>query len=115
MRWALLLAICCLPPADALADEQQPAGPAELFRSRIAPLLQQSCLKCHSGDQPEGGLSLSTRAQLLKGGDSGPAVSATDVAASLLLQAVRWEGPQMPPTGRLPAREIEAIQQWIAT
>lgn len=115
MRWALLLAICCLPPADALADEQQPAGPAELFRSRIAPLLQQSCLKCHSGDQPEGGLSLSTRAQLLKGGDSGPAVSATDVAASLLLQAVRWEGPQMPPTGRLPARDIEAIQQWIAT
>lgn len=115
MRWVLLLAIGLLPVTDAVADEAAPTAQGQLFRTQIAPLLQQACLRCHSGDHPEAGLNLTTRAHLLKGGDSGPAVNTADVSASLLLQAVLYAGPQMPPTGRLPARQIESLRLWIAS
>lgn len=114
MRWVLLLAIGFLPVTCVLADEAAPAAQGLLFRTEIAPLLQQACLKCHSGDHPEAGLNLTTKAQLLRGGDSGPAVNTANVSASLLLQAVLYAGPQMPPTGRLPARQVESLRQWIA-
>jgi hypothetical protein len=45
-----------------------------LFADFVAPLMEQRCGRCHSGDEPKGGLNLTTRAGLLAGGDSGAAV-----------------------------------------
>jgi len=61
-----------------------------------------------------GGLRLDSRAGLLAGGDSGPAISADDSATSLLLQALRYDGLQMPPAGRLPESVIQDFQTWVS-
>src|SRR5690242_12043155 len=57
-----------------------------------AGILQQNCASCHSGASPTGGLRLTGRAEMLKGGASGPAVSLAKPDDSLLLKAVRYQG-----------------------
>ena len=50
------------------------AEPDRLFREQVAPILEKRCVHCHGAEMPKGGLSLATRAGLLKGGENGPAV-----------------------------------------
>lgn len=97
------------PPAGASAE-----GVA-LFESTIAPLFEAHCWKCHGGQEGKlrGGLRLTSRAGLLKGGDLGPAIDLETPSESLLLQAVRREGPEMPPDGRLPEAAIAALTRWV--
>jgi hypothetical protein len=51
----------------------------------------------------------------LKGGDSGEVAVAGDPDQSPLIQAVRYEDPdlRMPPDHRLPPREVEALEEWV--
>ena len=89
---------------------------AEFFEKSVRPLLVEKCWPCH-GDagRPKGGLRLTSRPSLLKGGDSGAAAVAGDPAASLLIQAIRYEHePKMPPKGKLTDREIEVLTRWVA-
>ena len=53
--------------------------------------------------------------QLLKGGDSGPAILPGAPEKSLLIKAVRYGNKdlQMPPKHQLTAREIELLEQWV--
>ena len=48
----------------------------EFFEAKIRPVLVKNCYACHSSavKSPMGGLFLDTRAGVLKGGNSGPAV-----------------------------------------
>ena len=46
------------------------------------------CLKCHGDTKPKGGLRLTLRPVILKGGDTGPAVVSGEPDKSLLIQAV---------------------------
>ena len=52
-------------------------------------------------------------AALAKGGDSGPPLIAGKPGKSLLLEALRYEGLEMPPSGRLPANVVRDFEQWI--
>jgi uncharacterized small protein (DUF1192 family) len=63
--------------------------------------------------EPKGGLDLSTRAGLLRGGESGPAVVPGRPDESLLVQRV-GDG-SMPPTkaDRLKETEVAALQAWV--
>lgn len=91
-----------------------PLSPREFFRDRVRPVLEAKCLGCHAAE-PQGGLRMDSRAALLKGGKSGPAVVNRDPDASLLLKMVRDDGDlRMPPTGSLSKTEIDDIAQWIA-
>src|SRR3954468_14696059 len=94
--WVLMLMI----PAVASADDG--AG-LEFFESRIRPVLVEHCYKCHSAGAKalKGGLRLDTRAGIGKGGDGGPAVVPGDPDSSLILEALRFEGLEMPPAGKL--------------
>ncbi|HWC96798.1 MAG TPA: DUF1549 domain-containing protein, partial [Candidatus Sulfopaludibacter sp.] len=85
------------------------------FEAKIRPLLASQCLGCHVSSQksPPANLTLDSRAAILKGGDSGPAAVAGDPATSRIMQAIRYEGPQMPPSGKLPADQIALVEQWI--
>ncbi|MBY0229082.1 MAG: hypothetical protein K2W96_07375, partial [Gemmataceae bacterium] len=85
----------------------------EGFEKRIRPLLVEKCLSCH-GDKPKGGLRLTSRAALLQGGDSGPAVVPGKPDESLLLKAVRHEGERKMPKEKLSASEIDALARWVA-
>lgn len=105
--------------AVAAADEPAAAGTAEqlaFFESKIRPVLVAHCYQCHAAESKivQGGLRLDSRAGLLAGGDSGPAISADDSATSLLLQALRYDGLQMPPAGRLPESVIQDFQTWVS-
>ena len=86
----------------------------EFFEARVRPLLVARCHACHGADDtPKGGLRLDSGEAVLRGGDSGPAVVAGDATASLLAAAIRWQGLEMPPDGRLPPEEVEILTRWI--
>ena len=87
------------------------------FESRIRPLLVERCYECHSAGAKKlrGGLLLDSRAGVIKGGDTGPAIAPGDLDASLLIQAVRHvsEDVAMPPKKKLPPEEIAALEAWV--
>src|ERR1051325_5029786 len=100
------LLLCCgtllaLAGAGSAQDPAANSEDAKFFESRIRPLLIDACQKCHGAEKPRGGLRLAARAALLKGGESAPAVLPGKPDESLLIKAVRYEGPEMPPKKRL--------------
>jgi len=90
------------------------AEQAQFFTSQVKPILQSNCVSCHSGAQPTGGLRVTSREALLKGGGSGPAVSLATPAESLLLAAVNYQGRKMPPSGKLPQAQIDLLTRWVS-
>jgi len=130
MRHAIVLIfafLCRLNPA--LAEE--PARPAasavdpdhsakmarglEVFQKDVRPLLTERCLKCHSGDEPQGSFDLSTREGLLKGGERGPAILTGRGEKSLLVRlAAQQQEPFMPEQGdALTSNQLAALVKWI--
>jgi mono/diheme cytochrome c family protein len=105
----------CARAADA--DGGPPVFAREqvnFFQTQVRPILKAHCLKCHGeGPKLRGGFRLDSRAAILNGGDLGPAVSLRNPEESLLLQAIRYEELEMPPAGKLPAREIAILTQWV--
>lgn len=103
-----LLAACFLHPSEA---EQR-----EFFEMKVRPLLARECLSCH-GPSKMGGLAMDSREALLKGGNSGPAITPQRPGESLLLEAVRHTHPRlkMPPSGKLPQSDIHILEEWIGT
>jgi cytochrome c553 len=106
---ALALAAVLTSQADDALD---------FFEKRVRPVLVDHCYRCHSADAPRvrGGLRLDSRAALLAGGDSGPALTPGDPDASLLLEAVRYTNVdlQMPPKGRLTDAAIADLADWVS-
>ncbi|HEY8668153.1 MAG TPA: c-type cytochrome domain-containing protein, partial [Tepidisphaeraceae bacterium] len=88
-------------------------APDEFFERRIRPLLSKNCYPCHTGAE-SGGLRLDSRARLLQGGKSGPALVPGEPEKSLLLQAVAWQGKlKMPPSGKLAEQDLADLSTWI--
>ena len=87
----------------------------EFFESKIRPVLIKHCYECHAADSKSirGGLLLDTRAGLLKGGDSGPALEPGKPAESMLLESLRFESFEMPPSGKLSPEIIADFETWI--
>lgn len=110
----LLAAIICLglSPVTILVSDDG----IEFFEKRIRPVLVEHCFDCHSGDarKLKGGLLLESREQLLKGGDSGPAIVPDQPIKSLLVQSLKWDSYEMPPKGKLPAKTIKDFEHWIS-
>ena len=94
------------------AAEISPAD-REFFESKIRPLLIEQCQSCHGDAKQKGGLRLDSRAALLTGGDSGPAIEGKELS-SLLVEVVEYTGDyKMPPKAKLPEEQIEAIREWV--
>jgi Protein of unknown function (DUF1553)/Protein of unknown function (DUF1549)/Planctomycete cytochrome C len=87
----------------------------DLFESKIRPILVKRCEKCHGEKKQEGGLRLDQKAGWARGGDQGPAIVPGKPHESLLVKAVSYadEALQMPPGGKLPEREVEALLDWV--
>jgi hypothetical protein len=97
--------------AAPLSPEQ-----TEFFEKQVRPVLAERCYECHSAEKKQkGGLALDTRAATLKGGDTGPALTAGDPEKSLLIEAIRYGNHdlQMPPKKRLSDAEVKALEQWV--
>jgi hypothetical protein len=89
--------------------------PAAHFQDRVLPLFQARCMSCHGPEKQKGGLRLDSRAAVLRGGDSGPAILAGDPEKSLLIQVVRQTHAEikMPPKEKLAADQVGLLVQWI--
>src|SRR5579862_6026999 len=86
---------------------------ADFFETKIRPLFAEKCYACHT-DKRMGGLQLDSREHFLKGGKSGPIAVPGDPGASLLVKALRYDAnPKMPPTGKLAAGQIAAVEAWV--
>ena len=81
---------------------------------RIRPVLAKNCYTCHTTAKL-GGLQLTSRENILKGGNSGPAILPGKPEESLLIQAVSQinERLKMPPQGKLKEEEIEDLKIWV--
>ncbi|MDA1016462.1 MAG: DUF1549 domain-containing protein, partial [Planctomycetota bacterium] len=99
---------------DSVSVAQNDAG-VQFFERKIRPVLVQQCYKCHSADakEPKGGLLLDTREGIRRGGESGRSVVPKSPADSLILEALRHEGLEMPPGKQLPAAVIADFESWI--
>lgn len=104
MRWVAL--VWCVTGSLAFA-----ADPVAEFERSLAPLIATRCLGCHAGDDPKGGLDLTTRAAALKGGDSGPAMDTANLPASLVWE--RIAAGDMPPKEPLSAVEKKTFADWL--
>lgn len=86
----------------------------------ILPIVLLRCTPCHGLRRQEGGLALDTRAGMLKGGKSGPALVPGEPDKSLIVKRIR--SGEMPPkqgldevsTKRITAPEIERVARWVA-
>ena len=103
MRYLLLL----IPMLSSAAD----------FVTDVRPLLARRCLACHGPALQKSHLRLDSRADALRGGESGiPAIEPGKSEASLLIRYVSGTDPKliMPPSGpRLTATEIKLLKEWI--
>ncbi|NNE92723.1 MAG: DUF1553 domain-containing protein [Verrucomicrobiales bacterium] len=109
------LALFFLPNLQAEQPRISPQG-RTFFETKIRPVLIKNCYECHTPEAKKlgGRLLLDTRAGVLKGGESGPAVVAGKPEESLLIQALRWEHDlEMPPENPLPETVIHDFVEWI--
>jgi mono/diheme cytochrome c family protein len=85
------------------------------YETRIKPVFAEHCAACHVDDPSDfsGGLAITGRAALLRGGHSGPAVDLQAPETSLLLKAINHEVFQMPPDGKLAQEQIDDIRRWL--
>lgn len=110
---AIIVASFLLPMG--LARPTVAVDEIQFFETQIRPLLAEHCFSCHSASavKLQAGLMLDSRKRMLTGGDSGPAIVPENPHDSLLLETVRYESFEMPPTGMLPEAEIAKLERWI--
>jgi hypothetical protein len=116
-----LLILCFTSLAAQAADAPLSPEQTSFFEQRIRPALSEHCEQCHSvaaqkNGKLKGSLFLDTKAGVLKGGDTGPALIPGKPDESLLIKAVRWNDSDsaMPPKKKLPDQFIEDFVKWVA-
>ena len=114
---ALLFATSLIAPAITKAQAPDPKG-IEFFEQKIRPVLAQHCYSCHSDEaraakKLKAKLYLDSAEGLLDGGESGSVIVKGKGADSLLVKALKYDGLEMPPTGKLSDEIIADFTKWI--
>jgi hypothetical protein len=132
MRLCLTLAVLAALPLFASAqDFKKEVGPLKIIKMELKDLkvplayeehvdviLHKRCTVCHSGNQPEGKLDLSSYENLMKGGKSGEVVKPGKADDSILYKSMGRFAARprpMPPKGDAPCtpEELAIIKLWI--
>jgi hypothetical protein len=100
------LALLADPPGERSAAD------APDYETAVVPILKKRCIECHSKTRPRGGLDLSTREAMLKGGEGGAAIVPGKPDDSLIWIYV--DQGTMPPKDFLPKDERKILYDWIA-
>ena len=104
-----LVGVTCAGEESVVTSEQ-----LEFFETNIRPVLVEHCFDCHTGDNPESDLVLSSRAGMLAGGKFGPALRPGKPNQSLLISAIRHdEFIKMPPKEKLSTTDVVNFTQWV--
>ncbi|MEX2303166.1 MAG: PSD1 and planctomycete cytochrome C domain-containing protein [Bryobacterales bacterium] len=101
------------------AEAEVSVSKRELTQEDVIPILYLRCTACHGLRRQEGGLDLRSKASMLTGGKSGPAIVPGKPDESLLISKAR--SGEMPPVkmmldvsvGPIGASEIDLIADWI--
>ena len=100
--------------AIGLRAESPSADDIVFFEKDVLPILKANCFACHGSEKKlQGGLKLTSREDILKGGESGPAVDLKKPGESLILQAINYDGLMMPPKGKLSKTQIDTLTKWV--
>src|SRR5262245_14304905 len=112
---ALLFSLLAAAQPDGAVEPT--AEQVRHFETSVRPLLIEQCLKCHGEKKQFAGLRLDSRAAILAGGDSGPAIVPGKPAESLLIRSVRPvdDDLKMPPKSKLSDRQIADLARWVET
>ena len=109
-RNALTLLLCFVA-----AHAVRGADAAALWASRVQPLFDVQCVKCHGPIEQKSGLELDTPKAVLEGGDEGAVVVPGKPEKSRLYQYLAaGSDPHMPPKKQLTDAERETVREWIA-
>ncbi|MBK8040248.1 MAG: PSD1 domain-containing protein [Verrucomicrobiaceae bacterium] len=106
---ALFLLTALAVRADMTPDQRA------FFESKIRPVLVKQCYECHSQNSKKlgGKLLLDAPSEMIAGGESGPAVIPGKPDESLIVQAVRYDGLEMPPKKRLSDNIVNDFVEWV--
>lgn len=107
------VSVAAVPFSAAFAQDEGMA----FYQEKVAPLLQEHCLKCHGAEgRVKAGLNLTWRTGLLQGGEQGPAVLLESPEQSLLLDMLSYRDAyhEMPPAGKLDDAAIATFAEWVA-
>ena len=111
--------------ADDSAGTLPPASTKQgvTYAADIKPLLDTSCVTCHSGKKPKGRLKLDTLEDILKGGMDGKVVIVGASADSLIVQAAShtakdhdlWMPPKKAESKNPPltSDQVGLLRAWI--
>ena len=125
-RWLTLVLLVLLTTPCPVVDDHWPqyAGQNRLwaeepkkpepvtFEGRITAIFKERCWKCHAGAEPKQNLRLTSRQELLKGGEGGPAIRIAAAESSLLWAKIAAD--EMPAGGPPLSKEDKAIiRTWI--
>jgi hypothetical protein len=105
--------IATLSGADAFGDQKIPPTQLRFFETNIRPLLADHCWTCHGADEQKGDLRLDSLSGMLRGGESGESIVPGNPDESLLMEAVRYESYEMPPSGKLNDDQVAHLEAWI--
>ena len=113
-----VLGVALLGLGSGVALAQDP-GSAQFYTEKVVPVLEANCYRCHGGTSHRGGLTIDTKAGMLKGGHDGPVLVPGHPESSLIVKLIRHEGPAndpmpMPPNKpKLSDADIAVVEQWV--
>jgi ankyrin repeat protein len=114
LKRILLVAVVCLAMgAGAVQHAQQPPKKVD-FATEVRPIFRQYCLDCHGPKEQKSGLRLDRRKDAMRGGTIAVIGPGNSDGSRLYHKLIGDKfGPQMPPTGALPAAHVATIKRWI--
>ena len=117
-RMAVLAMVYGMVGPALVAVEDGFSEGEKLFALKVKPLLEQKCTSCHNDEDLKGDLVLTSREDMLLGGESSDEVLMPgNAAGSLMYIATTWtdEDYEMPPkeADRLTEEQTWLIRDWI--
>lgn len=108
-RWAWLLLAPLLLHAVPTVSKRDLA-----LAQKALPVLRDECFACHGPEKKKGGLQLTSRDAVLKGGSEGVvAVPGKPDASKLLTSLSKDADPHMPPKKQLAEAQVKTLRDWI--
>ena len=112
LKFALASLLVLAGQTVARGDERD-----DHFEAKIRPVLVSTCLRCHGALKASATLRVDSREALMKGGESGPVISAGKPDESLLIKAIQRheDVSAMPPDRKeaLRPEQIAAFVSWV--
>ena len=98
--------------------QDNPAS-AAYYTTKVQPIFQKNCSRCHGGPNHKGGLNIDTKAGMFKGGHDGSVLVPGNPSKSLIVTLIKHQGPANDPMPmpknkpKLSDADIAVVEQWV--